>query len=136
MSLLSRALKYTSIKVTVCNFVKFTSSIKVNKSRYKQCWITLHFSTRWNLLKKVFRKNKYWYLHLRRAYSNRQNLLKKNWEKIILTQSIEKSFLTDLLNTNYIMYQDLLSLKQRYRRCLSRIFLMFFTKTHKSDVSS
>ena len=93
MSLLSRALKYTSIKVTVCNFVKFTSSIKVNKSRYKQCWITLHFSTRWNLLKKVFRKNKYWYLHLRRAYSNRQNLLKKNWEKInIDTINWEKLF--------------------------------------------
>ena len=123
MSLLSRALKYTSTKVTVCNFVKFTSSIKVNKSRYKQCWITLHFSTRWNLLKKVFRKNKYWYLHLRRAYSNRQNLLKKNWEKInIDTINWEKLFNRLTEHKSYNVPRLVI-----FKTALSQVFIQNFS---------
>ena len=33
--------------------------VKVNESRHKQCGVTPHFSTGQNLLKKIFRKDKY-----------------------------------------------------------------------------
>ena len=34
-------------------------SVKVNESRYKQCWVTLHFTTGQTLLKKKLRRDKY-----------------------------------------------------------------------------
>ena len=45
-------------------------------------------------------------------FATGQNLLKKNIEKRrILTQSIEKSFLIDPLNTNNAVYNNLLTLR-------------------------
>ena len=41
---------------------------KVNESRYKQCGVTLHFSTGQYLLKKILRKDKYWHYKLRKAF--------------------------------------------------------------------
>ena len=48
----------------------------------KKCGITLHFSTRQNLLKKIFPKDKYWHNQLTKAFSTGQNLLKKKLKKI------------------------------------------------------
>ena len=41
---------------------------KVNESRYKQCGVTLHFSTGQYLLKKILRKDKHWHYKLRKAF--------------------------------------------------------------------
>ena len=53
--------------------------------------------------KNLFMKDTYWHNQL-------ENLLKKYWEKIILTQSIEKSFLIKPLTINNAIYCGLLTL--------------------------
>ena len=49
-------------------YVAIIYVLNVNESRYKQCEITLHFSTGQNLLKKLLRKDKYWHNQLRKAF--------------------------------------------------------------------
>ena len=110
------------------------SYIEANKSWYKQYGVIPHSSTRQNLLEKILKKDKiltqsieknffhqsksiekilkkdiYWHNQLRKAFFTRQNLLKKYWKKI-MTQSIEKSFLIDLLNVNNTVYCHLITL--------------------------
>ena len=60
-------------------FVRVYYILKVNESRYKQCEVTPHISTRKNLLKNLLRKDKNWQNQLRKAFSNLlKKLLRKN----------------------------------------------------------
>ena len=58
----------------MCNKCEF----KVNKSQYKQRWVTPHFFTRQYLQKNILRKDKYRHNQLRKAFSTGLNLLKNN----------------------------------------------------------
>ena len=95
--LLSSVANYR-IRVYFTITIFYKARVKVNESWCKHCEVTTYLCAGQKLFEKISRKVKSWHNQLRQGFSTRQNLLKKNIKKKVLTQSIEKSFLIDLLS--------------------------------------